>query len=354
MEKSKERKVTINDVAKIAEVSKTTISRYLNGQFEYMSVETKDRIQKVIEKLDYRPSNIARSLKAKNTGVIGCIIADIGSPFSSIVVKGINDVCNKMGYSVLFANTDNNPQNEIERIQSLIDNRVDGLIINTTGKNDEYLIDLKNNGMKIVLADRCLKDIYKIDTIATNNYESTYSCIEYLHNQGYKKIAFFTQNMESNSSRYIRHDAYKDAVKKFYNLDGDKFTYIVEEGDLDNCEKCLTEFKEACNGEAGAVFTVNGVTLLNVLHGMNRINMKISEKFGICGFDDWGWASLIPPGITTITQDSYKCGVQAATMLINRIKEETDREPQYIELPAKLVIRGSTNPKLKMEGIRNE
>jgi len=155
MESANKINTTINEVAAKAKVSKTTISRYLNGKYEYMSVETKERIEKVIEELNYRPSNIARSLKAKNSGVIGCIIADIGSPFSSIVVKGINYVCNKEGYRVLFANTDNDPENEIKSIESLIDSKVDGLIINTTGHNDEYLINLRQNGLNIVLADRC-------------------------------------------------------------------------------------------------------------------------------------------------------------------------------------------------------
>lgn len=341
--------ITINEVAAKAKVSKTTISRYLNGKYEYMSAETKERIEKVIEELDYRPSNIARSLKSKNSGVIGCIIADIGSPFSSIVVKGINDVCNEAGYRVLFANTDNDPENEINSIQSLMDNKVDGLIINTTGFNDKYLIDLKKNGLNIVLADRCLKDRKLMDTVATDNYNATYKCIEFLYEQGYKKIAFFTQDMGANSTRYLRHDGYKDALYNFYKIDGNNYTYIVESNDGDKCDKEVMKFFNDCDGEAGAIFTVNGVTLLNVLNSINRMNIKISDDIGICGFDDWGWASLIPPGITTITQKSYECGVKAADMLIQRIKNSKESQPQYLELPAKLIIRGSTNPKIKKE-----
>jgi LacI family kdg operon repressor len=354
MEDASKKKVTINDVATIAKVSKATISRYLNGQFEYMSEETKESIRKIIEKLDYRPSNIARSLKAKNSGVIGCIIADIASPFSSIVVKGINDICNQMGYSVLFANTDNNPEKEIKSIQSLMDNKVDGLIVNTSGEIDDYLLSLKNQGVKIVLADRGLKSTGLIDTVATNNYQATYDCIEYLYKQGYKKVAFFTQDTTSISSRYLRHDGYKDAMLEFFNIDGNQFTYLIEDNDLDKCEQDLLHFKQACNGEPGAIFTVNGVTLLNVLHGFNRLKIEISDKIGICGFDDWGWAALIPPGITTITQESYECGVQSVNLLIQRIKDPTESKPKYIELPAKLVKRGSTNPTIKKGGSKNE
>lgn len=339
------KRATIKDVAEMAQVSKTTISRYLNGQYEFMSVETKEKIEKVIKELEYRPSNIARSLKTQKSGLIGCIIADIGSPFSSIVVKGINDVCKQIGYDVLFANTDNNPDSERESIKSLLDNKVDGLIVNTTGKIDDYLMELNNYGVKIVLADRCLKDINEIDTVTTDNYRATYDCMKFLYKQGYKKIAFFTQDITSNSSRYLRHYAYIDAVKSLYNINGEELTYIIDEKNIGMCEKNLIDFEKNCNGEPGVIFTVNGVTLLNVLHGMKNLDMKITKNMGICGYDDWGWASLIPPGITTITQDSYECGVQSAKLLISRINNDESGAPKYIELPAKLVIRGSTDPK---------
>lgn len=334
---------TIKDVAEMAQVSKTTISRYLNGQYEYMSIETKSRIEKVIDELNYRPSNIARSLKSQKTGVIGCIIADIGSPFSSIVVKGINDVCKNMGYDVLFSNTDNNPENEKDSIKSLMDNKVDGLIINTTGKIDDYLLELNKDGVNIVLADRCLSKFNEIDTVTTDNYKATYECMKFLYNQGYKKIAFFTQDLSDNSSRYFRHDAYKDALKKLYGIDDNEFTYLIDENNIEICERGLKDFNTKCKDEPGVIFTVNGVTLLNVLHGMNNLNIKIRDDLGICGYDDWGWASLIPPGITTITQDSYECGVQCAKLLISRINKEDNSEPKFIEIPAELVVRGSTN-----------
>lgn len=347
--KGKKNRVTINEVAKKANVSKTTVSRYLNGKYEYMSEETKELLARVIDQLGYRPSNLARSLKAKNSGVIGCIIADIGSPFSSIVLKGISDYCKQLGYSVLFANIGNDPINEKESIQSLLDNKVDGLIINTTGKNDDYLLSLKNEGIKIVMADRSLSGSNMLDTVATNNYDATFDLVKYLYEQGYKRVAFFTQDMSVISSRYKRHEGFNDAMRKFFNLDGNLTTYVINIDDPQNTDDSLREFISVTNGEPAAIFTVNGVTLLTVLHGMKRLNIEISPQMGICGFDDWGWASLIPPGITTLTQESYECGVQSAKLLIERIKDSGDFDPKYIELPAQLVIRGSTNPKLLME-----
>ncbi len=337
-------KTTINQVAEAAGVSTTTISRYLNGKYEYMSVKTRERIRKVIEELNYRPSNIARSLKANKSGVVGCIIADITSPFSAYVVKGINDVCRKNGYKVLFSNTDNSPESEMECIKSFMDNSLDGLIVNTTGYVDDYLVELNKQGIPIVMADRCLKNRFLLDTVTTDNYNSTFDCMKYLKNQGYDKVVFFTQNIGNNSSRYIRHNAYLDAMAKLYGVDGKYHTYEIDVNKPDVSRNYLRIIKQENPDKEIAIFAVNGVTLLNVLHAIKKENMEIAKEFGICGFDDWEWASLIGPGITTITQDSYMTGVKSAQILIKRINGGGNGKKKYIEIPTTLMVRGSTIP----------
>lgn len=342
-------KITIDEVAKKAQVSKTTISRYINGKYEYMSEATRDKIQRVIEELSYRPSNIARSLKSQKTATVGCVIADITSPFSSYVVKGINDVCKKKGYQVLFVNTDNHPKNEIESIQSLMDNKLDGLIVNTTGYNEEYLIDIHNQGMPMVMVDRCLKNKYLMDTVTTENYPATTDCIKFLYKQGYDRVVFFTQELGENTSRHMRHTAFLDTVAKLYSVNGNRDTYLVDAKNPKICAGHLRKLKETNPEEEIAIFTVNGVTLLNVLTGMKEEGYLPGTDFGICGFDDWGWASLIPPGITTITQDSYATGVMSAQLLVKRIEKGNTGKRKFTELPAQLVVRGSTTPRSKAE-----
>ncbi|WP_312645558.1 LacI family DNA-binding transcriptional regulator [Hydrogenoanaerobacterium sp.] len=334
--------VTINDVAAAAKVSKTTVSRYLNGKYEFMSPETKRCIEKVIIELNYHPSNIARSLKSQKSRVIGCIIADITSHFSSILVKGVSDVCLRNGYQVLFLNVDNNAQKELDGIQSLLNSQVDGLIINTTGYNDDYIIELFQKGFPVALADRCLLDRFAVDTVTTENYHTTYDCIKHLYHQGYKRVAFFTEAEGKISSRYIRHSGFLAAMEQLYHIDGNECTFPVDANDLSVCVKSLDAFIGKYPDEPIAIFTVNGVTLLNVLNGMNKAGYEISNKLGICGFDDWGWASVIPPGITTITQDSHKVGVLCAELVIKRIKNKNRSKPKFLELPNELVIRGST------------
>lgn len=342
-----DKRIVIADVAKKANISKTTVSRYLNGKYESMSAETRLKIQEVIKELNYRPSNIARSLKSRKSGLIGCVIADITSPFSSYLVKGVNDVCKKKGYQVMFVNTDNQKESELESIDSLLDNKLEGLIVNTTGYNDEYLIDIHENGMPIVMADRTLKNKYLVDTITTENYHSTFNCIKFLHNQGYDKVAFFTEDPGEISSRIVRYNGYIDAMAKLYTLDGNKYKFLVDSTDLNVCMENLKIYKEENPDENLCIFAVNGVTLLNVLSSMANLGYMPGEDFGICGFDDWGWASLIPPGITTLTQDSYKTGVMSAELMVKRIEKGITPEKKYVELPTKLVVRGSTTIKPK-------
>ncbi|MGF7400656.1 LacI family DNA-binding transcriptional regulator [Thermoanaerobacterium thermosaccharolyticum] len=166
-------KITIDYVAKKAGVSKTTISRFLNGRYEYMSDATRENIKKVIEELNYRPNNLARSLKLNRSNLIGVLVSDIGNHFSSILVKGIEKVLKENGYNLIIASTDNDATKEREYILSLLDNNVDGLIINTAGGNDDFLIRLSKKGLPIVLADRSIKDTV-FDTVVVNRYEHNY------------------------------------------------------------------------------------------------------------------------------------------------------------------------------------
>lgn len=332
-------KPTIDQVARLAEVSKTTISRYLNGRFEFMSDETRKRIQTVIEELDYRPNNLARGLKSNRSGLIGVLVADISSPFSSILVKGVGDTCKDRGYQTIIANTDNDPQKEKEYIRSLIDNRVEGLIVNITGQNDDVLLELKEQGIPVVLADRPMQTL-SLDTVTSNNAEMTYQTVQHLYEQGFKRVAFIGQEVSRVRTRYFRHQAFLQACQDLFGVDGDKWVYIIDPSDIGSLAKDLQAFLRMDDGPAAA-FAVNGVTLLSLVKAIRELGLVMPDDLGVVGYDDWGWASLIPPGITTISQPSYNVGVQAALRLTQRIKDNRPK-PKLIELPSELIVRGSS------------
>lgn len=336
--------ITISAIAKECNVSKTTISRYINGKYEYMSEETRKKIQETIEKLEYRPNNLARSLKSKKSGLIGVLVADITNPFSSILVKGIGDVCKSKNYQLIIANTDNDPIKEREYLESFMANRVEGVIVNTTGENNDFLLGIANKGIPIVLADRLVEEL-NFDTVVSNNYEITYETIEYLINQGYTKIAFFTEKIGAMSSRVVRRDAFLDAFNELLKIDASNCVYQVNLKQENAVSDALSDFMDRYSNQNKAIFTVNGVMLLEVIKAVTRKKIKIPNELGICGYDDWGWAEIIPPGITVISQQSYEVGVKSAESIIARITNNRNGKAIYIELPAKLIKRGSTKLK---------
>lgn len=336
MEKEKQLS-TINDVAKAAEVSKTTISRYLNGKYKLMSKDTRKRIQRVIEELKYRPSNVAKTLKSKKSGLIGVIIADIGSQFSSILLKGIGDTCKAHGYQVVISNVDNDAAKEREYIESLMDNRVEGIIVNTTGYNNEFLVEINETRIPLVLADRTM-DHLKIDSVATNNYNITFDTIKFLVKKGYKNIAFFTEDLGKNRTRYLRRQGYLDAMKQLLDKDANNLIYTIDSNDESTSINSIREFNDLYKNELKAIFTVNGVTLLNVLQGVKKSKCRIPEDLFVCGYEDWGWATLMYSEIPVISHHSYEVGVESAKMLIKRITGKSKGKPKYKELESKLII----------------
>ncbi len=336
------RRVTIDDVARQSGVSKTTISRYLNGKYDNISFETRERIREVIETLNYRPNRIAQSLKARNSRLIGCVISDIGSPFSALILKGINDVCEEADYQVLFANSDDDPQREVSAIQGLLESQVDGLIVNTTGENDDFLVELHNKGIPLVLADRALEQPGVLDTVTTDSYASTYECMRFLWQAGYQQVAFFTPGNKKISPRLLRYQGYCDAMRDFYQQDGAAGLCEFSIEDPVSCPKMLLNFKNKYPGQRIALLAVNGVAMLHTLNSIQEAGIEMGRDFGVCGFDDWGWAGLISPGITTISQDSRLVGCEAARIALDRISGNRTGEPMLVEFPNRLEVRGST------------
>ncbi|WP_064613636.1 LacI family DNA-binding transcriptional regulator [Streptobacillus moniliformis] len=339
-------KKTIIEVAKHAGVSKTTISRYLNGKYEFMSADTRERIAKSIKELDYVPNGMARSLKNKQSKIIGCMIADIGNQFSSYIFKGISEICQKNGYRVLVTEISNNEEDEIEAIESLISYNIDGLIINTSGSNDDYLINLvKDKKIPVVLADRSIHQRNIIDTVTINNHDITCEAMRHIYANGYEEVAFFSYEL-SNNIRELRHSAYVESLENIFGIKED-ITYIYEEKDEEKLRVKILNFFNR-NNKRKAIFCMNGKVLLEVLQSIKKLGFDIEDDdIGMCSFDDWGWAELVnKEGVTTISQESYKCGVKCAELMLERIKN-MEKPIEYIELPARLIQRGSTKNRSK-------
>lgn len=346
------KKVTIADIARLTGVSKTTISRYLNGKYEYMSDETRKRIKEAIELARYQPSNIARSLKSNRSMLVGLVVADIESPFSSAVIKSVGDAMKEMGYNMIVVNSDNKWQNEENYIRSLIGQQVDGLIVNTTKTVNPYLIGLANDGMPIVLIDRMVQD-YNFDIAYIDCEQPIYDAVDHLLEMGYASVGIFVERpYEEISPRYLRVKYFIEKLRSLGWGNPEQFVFEVDlhaEGSLNSSIQKLLTLNKGKNGPA-AVIATNGVTLMNLAKEVRRQGLHMPYDIGLCGYDEWGWVSelgwadLVDVGLTTMNPSIHTLGEKTAQILMKRIERDSMPKERFA-VPAPLIVRRSTQLK---------
>ena len=308
MEKQTESKMTIDKVAELCGVSKTTISRFLNGKYENMSAETREHIRRVIAEVDYRPNRSAQRLKASRSMLIGCVIGDVSSPFSALLLKGITTVCEEAGYQVLFADSGENPRRERRAIRGFLENRVDGLIVNTSGNNDAY------------------------------------DCVRFLLAQGYTRVAFFSETIGHISPRILRRQGYEEAVRDLAGPGVEPETYEFSAEDIEGCKSCLRVFRRKYPNERIAAFSANGASAQRLLVALKELNIEPGYDFGFCTFDDWNWLQIAKPGISAVALATVDVGAKAAELLLERIsgRRPAGAKAVTVEIPSHFVVREST------------
>ena len=337
----KKKKSTISDVANYVGVSKTTISRYLNGNYGFMSKETQDKISEAINILNYRPNKIAQTLKAKNSNIIGITIADIGNPFSAPLIKGINDVCRSVNYQLLVTNADNTKIREKENIESLLDAQVDGILINTVGNNSSYLQEFKEDkGSKpFVLVDRLVEE-FNHDSVVTNNEKIMKDLLYKLIENEYNHIVFLTEEINGITTRLARKNAIEDFIDSNFNVSGETIILDKKEEE-ENINKIIKVLDY--NAEKNICLFANNDDILKIIiKYLFKLKINIGVDVGVCAFADYEWASLIYPGITCIDQNPYKIGKRAATILLRRISDEVQEDIINEEVQATIKLGNST------------
>lgn len=340
--------ITIMDIAKSAGVSKTTVSRYLNGKYEFMSEDTRQRIATVIGLTGYRPNSIARSLKSQKSMLIGLLVADIESPFSSAIIKSVGDTMIRKGYNLITANSNNNSELEADYLHSLVNQKVDGLLVNAVKRQNPLLLKLANDGLPVVLIDRFIDDD-KLDTVYLQNKQPVYTAVGHLYQQNYGRIAFFVQPYEDVSPRYLRRDAFVDMLKRHGVKHPERLVYEVDltsHSHIKSSVQALLRDSKG-DGKSPAIIAGNGVTLMHTAQAILSLNLAMPREIGLCGYDDWGrvsdlgWAGMIGPGLTTLTPSLHELGEAASSILLQRLAS-AEMPKQEIGIDVPLVVRGST------------
>ncbi|MDL9994278.1 pectin utilization transcriptional regulator KdgR [Bacillus stercoris] len=330
--------MTIKDVAEYAGVSKSTVSRYINGKIDAISPEKVKNIKKAIAELNYRPSKMAQGLKIKKSKLIGFVVADITNPFSVAAFRGVEEVCDQYGYSIMVCNTDNSPEKEREMLLKLEAHSVEGLILNATGENKDVLRAFAEQHIPTILIDRKLPDL-KLDTVTTDNRWITKEILQKIYSKGYTDVALFTEPISSISPRAERAAVYQE-MAAVQNVNGLVRMYEIDVKDKEQLKAALRSFHKEMPEQKKAILALNGLIMLKIISCMEELGLRIPQDIGIAGFDDTEWYKLIGPGITTIAQPSHDMGRTAMERVLKRIEGDKGA-PQTIELEAKVIMRKS-------------
>lgn len=333
--------MSIKEIAKAAGVSTATVSRVLNGS-DKVREDTTERVMDVVDKMNYRLDQVARRMKVKavDSMVFGLIITDIGNPFFSNVAKGVESVAFKSKYVMMICNTDENPEKEKFFVESMLSEKVSGIIVVPTTGNAELYKKLTSDGFPIVMIDRRQKNL-NIDTVSINNEAGSFQAVQLLIQNGHKRIGII-KGIKGLSNTEERFEGYRKALKEAgIKLSDELITYgnYVESGGREATKKLLSLKKRPT-----AIFSTNNLMTLGCLKELYKQQISIPDKMALVGFDDSTWAEALIPPLTTVKQPGYELGVNAAELLFKRLKNR-DASRMNIVLNPELVVRESCGTK---------
>jgi LacI family kdg operon repressor len=326
-------RVTMNDVADLAGVSKASVSRFIGEDRQLLSEAIAQRIERAIETLGYRPNQMARGLKRGRTRLIGMLVADIRNPYSVAVMHGVETACRKHGYSLVVCNTDRDDEQERLHLAALRSYNIEGLIVNTLGHHLDELRELHSE-LPMVLVDRKV-DQLQSDLVGLDNIATVKQALDHLHAAGYRDILMITEPQDGTSSRIERVDAFNAQIA----LRPDMHGQVRETGA--QLRDQLQAFLAATGAGPKALFTSNGVATLSSTRLLHDLGCHLFDDIGLIALDELDWYPLVGSGITSLAQPTHDIGVTAFECLLNRLRGDQEPVRSY-DFPAELIVRGST------------
>jgi LacI family transcriptional regulator len=329
---------TIRDVAKAAGASTATVSHVLNGS-RFVAPETKERVERAIRELNYRPHEVARSLRRSRTGTIGVMISDISNPFFADLVLGVEDVVHQdiARYNFILCNTEESFEKERMYLDVLSQKRVDGLVIAPVGGNASAIRNLIAEGLPVVCVDRELRDV-ETDTIVVDNRSAARTLSRHLISVGRRRIAALQARLTAHSidERVI---GYREALAEAGLLDKAPGVAIGDSNIEAACAAARTLL--AKRPRPDAIFCTNNFMTLGAMRAVAELNLVCPDDVGVAGVDDLPWTAGFRPRLTAVAQPARTMGQEAATLLLDRIARRREGPPVRLVLPTQLLVRES-------------
>lgn len=331
--------VTIYDIAAKASVSAMTVSRVINNTGK-ISEQTRAKVKRVMEELNYVPNQTARSLVLQQTKLLFLLITDIMNPFYTTLARGAEDAAKKSGYQLLFGNSDESLEKESDYVTTILRARVDGVLVAPAGDPSlPHMESLRKHNVPFVLLDREVPGI-ECDIVLGDSKEGARMLVEHLVSQGHRRIAMVNGSSSISSAR-LRLQGYQDGLKLGDLLFDERYLYETSFGPMNDLTE-MEQWIEQMDPLPTAIVAGNNVLAVKVMRLLRGRGISVPDDMSIVCFDDLGPYSEIEPFLTVAAQQAYQFGYMGMQMLIERIQERQTALPwKKIVLPADLIIRRS-------------
>lgn len=343
------RKITLKQIAKELDVSISTVSKALRNSIE-ISEDTREKVQAFAKLYNYRPNNIALSLKNRKTKTIGVIIPEIVHHFFAKVIRGIELVANKRGYNVIVGLSNESFDKEVINMQMLANGSIDGFILSiskeTLQQQDyHHFNETISQGMPIVMFDRVVNEI-NCDKVIIDDFKGSKNAVDKLLKNGCKNVAIITTKDYVSVGR-LRTQGYLQALEDYKIAPDSKLILkvndeLLSEDHLDSLEREIEELFKT-NQKIDGVFAVNELYAIMAMKVARKMNLRIPDDVQFIGFTDGVLSKHATPSLTTVSQHGQEMGERAADLLINKLENEEEEERyETIVIETNLIEREST------------
>ncbi len=328
--------ITIDDVAKYAGVSRQTVSRAINNM-NGISEKTRQRVLATIEELGYRPSRLARGMASNQSKTIGLVIGNILNPAHSEVIRGLETMAQTVGYNVFIRTTNYVRDAEIETINALISENVDGIVLSSTHLDLQTVASFADKNLPIVVVHRNMS-APNLTSITTDIERATQSLIEYLIGSGHRKVGLLTRPGDQENIFHVK--GYK---KGFQSLGLEVNSNWIMQASNTNLEAAHRTTKQLVtrNPDLTAIVAYNDMMAIAAMHACRDMGLNVPDDISVIGYDDISVAAHVFPALTTLRIPSFEIGQLAMEQLLEMIKTPDIIYPPTL-LDIELVLRGST------------
>jgi LacI family transcriptional regulator len=327
---------TVQDVAREAGVSPSTVSRALHTR-GYASPDVRDRVRAAAEKIGYVLDHNARNLRSRTSTSIGVLISDLRNPFYADLAAGIEEELRAAEYQMVLVNDNADPAEEMRAAETLLAMRVPGVIVTPVTADCPRM--LRDNGVHVVCADRELRRSGG-DVVLSDNKAGARELTEHLIGLGHTRIGLLIDETKWSTGAGRLAGFRAAHVAAGLALDESLIGYTSFDA-----EAARRTTRDLLNGhQVTAIISANNVLAQGALAELKDRRLKIPRQISLAAYDDVPWMSLVEPALTTVDQHTVELGRSCARLLLARIREELPARRRIVRVAPRLIIRGSTGP----------